>query len=53
MRRLMQLSGSQKITKKFRRETATVAQYNTARTHYGEALGKILEEDVPDHEPPS
>jgi len=53
MRRLMQLAESQKITKKFLRETMTVTQYNTARAHYGEALRVILEEDVPTHEPPS
>jgi hypothetical protein len=53
MRRLMQLPESQKITKKFLRERMTMAQYNTARAHYGEALRQILEEDVPDHEPPS
>jgi hypothetical protein len=53
MRRLMKLPESQKITKKFLRETMTVTQYNTARAHYGEALRVILEEDVPTHEPPS
>jgi hypothetical protein len=53
MRRLMQLPESQKITKKFLRETMTMDQYNTARAHYGEALRVILEEDVPDHESPS
>jgi hypothetical protein len=31
----------------------TMAQYNTARSHYGEALHQILEEDVPNHEPPA
>jgi hypothetical protein len=51
MRRLMKLPESQKITKKFLCETMTMAQYNTARAHYGEALRVILEEDVPDHEP--
>jgi hypothetical protein len=30
-----------------------MAQYNTARARYGEALRVILEEDVPTHEPPS
>ena len=38
MRRLMELPESQKTTKKFLRETMTMAQYNTARAHYGEAL---------------
>jgi hypothetical protein len=53
MRRLMQLPESQKITKKFLRESMTMEQYNTARSHYGEALRQILEEDVPNHEPPA
>jgi len=53
MRRLMQLPESRKVTKKFLRETMTMTQYNTARAHYGEALRVILEEDVPNHEPPS
>jgi hypothetical protein len=53
MRRLMQLPDSRKVTKKFLREMMTMAQYNQARAHYGEALRVILEEDVPDHEPPS
>jgi hypothetical protein len=53
MRRLMQLPESQKITKKFLRETMTISQYNTARAHYGEVLRQIIEEDVPNHEPPS
>jgi hypothetical protein len=49
MRRLMQLPETQKISKKFLRETMTMAQYNMARAHYGEKLRRILEEDVPDH----
>lgn len=53
MRRLMQLPDGQKITKKFLRERMTMAQYDTARKAYGEKLRVILEEDVPDHEPPS
>ena len=52
MQRLMQLPERQKITKKFLRETMTIAQYNTARKAYGERLRAILEKDVPDHEPP-
>jgi hypothetical protein len=51
MRRLMQLPESQKITKKFLRETMTMDQYNTARAHYGKVLRLVLEEDVPNHEP--
>jgi hypothetical protein len=53
MRRLMKLPESQKVTKKFLREQMTMSQYNSARGHYGEALRLILEEDVPDHEPPT
>lgn len=53
MRRLMKLPESQKVTKKFLREQMTMSQYNTARAHYSEALRVILEEDVPNHEPPS
>jgi hypothetical protein len=52
MRRLMRLPDGQKITKKFLRETMTMAQYNTARAHYAEKLRQILEEDVPDHGSP-
>jgi hypothetical protein len=48
MRRLMRLPDGQKITKKFLRETMTMAQYNTARAHYAEKLRQIIEEDVPD-----
>jgi hypothetical protein len=53
MRRLMKLPESQKVTKKFLRETMTMSQYNTARAHYGEQLRVILEGDVPNHEPPT
>jgi hypothetical protein len=49
----MQLHESQKVTKKFLREQMTMDQYNTARAHYSEALCQILEEDVPNHEPPA
>jgi hypothetical protein len=38
MRRLMQFTESQKITKKFLRERMTMDQDNTARAHYGKAL---------------
>jgi hypothetical protein len=53
MRRLMQLPERQKITKKFLRESMTMTQYHTARQHYGEVLRQVLEEDVPNHEPPA
>jgi hypothetical protein len=48
----MQQPESQKITKKFLRERMSMEQYNTARAHYGDALRQILEEDVPNYEPP-
>jgi hypothetical protein len=53
MRRLMNLSPVQKITKKFLRETMTMSEYEIARKEYGEKLRVLLEEDVPTHEPPS
>jgi hypothetical protein len=53
MRRLMKLPDGQKITKKFLRETMTMAQYKLARKEYSEKLRVILEEDVPNHEPPA
>jgi hypothetical protein len=53
MRGLMQLPDGQKITKKFLRERMTMAQHDTARKAYGEKLRVILEEDMPDNEPPS
>jgi hypothetical protein len=49
---LMQLPESQKITKTYPRQHLTMEQYNTARSYYGEALHRILEEVVPTHEPP-
>jgi hypothetical protein len=53
MRRLMNLSSAQKITKKFLRETMTMDEYSIAREGYGEKLRVIIEEDVPNHEPPA
>jgi hypothetical protein len=53
IRRLMNLSPLQKITKKFLREHMTMAEYELARKGYGEKLRVILEEDFPNHEPPS
>jgi hypothetical protein len=52
MRRLIKLPDGQKITKKFLCETMLMSQYETARAHYGEALLQVIEEDVPNHEPP-
>jgi hypothetical protein len=53
MRRLMNLSPAQKITKKFLRETMTMSEYELARKGYGEKWRVLIEEDVPIHEPPS
>jgi hypothetical protein len=49
MRRLMQLAEDTKITKKFLRESMTMAQYEVAWQHYNEVLKKHVEEDVSDH----
>jgi len=46
MRRLMQLAEATKITKKFLRESMTMAQYKVAWRHYNEVLKKHVEEDV-------
>jgi AAA domain len=52
MRRLMQLADDTKITKKFLRESITMAQYEVAWQHYSEMLKKQVEEDVSDDPPP-
>jgi len=52
MRRLMQLADDTKITKKFLRESMTMAQYEVAWQHYSEMLKKQVEEDVSDDPPP-
>jgi hypothetical protein len=52
MRQLMDLPVDTKITKKFLRETMTMAQYESAWQHYGEVLKKHVEEDVLDFPPP-
>jgi hypothetical protein len=52
MRRLMQLADDTKITKKFLRESVTMAQYEVAWQHYSELLKKQVEEDVLDYPPP-
>jgi hypothetical protein len=49
MRRLMQLAEETKITKKFLRESMTMAQYEVAWQHYNEVLKTQVEEDVSDH----
>jgi hypothetical protein len=51
MRRLMQLADDTKITKKFLRESMTMAQYEVAWQHYSEMLKKQVEEDVLDYPP--
>jgi hypothetical protein len=48
MRRLMQLAEDTKITKKFLRESMTMAQYEVAWQHYNEVLKQHVEEDVSD-----
>ena len=48
MRRLMQLAEDTRITKKFLRDSMTMAQYEVAWQHYNEALRKQMEEDVSD-----
>jgi hypothetical protein len=51
MRRLMQLADDTKITKKFLRESMTMAQYEVAWQHYRAMLKKQVEEDVSDDPP--
>jgi hypothetical protein len=48
MRRLMQLAEDTTITKKFLRESMTMAQYEVAWQHYNEVLTKRVEEEVSD-----
>jgi hypothetical protein len=52
MRQLMDLPAETKITRKFLRETMTMAQYESAWQHYSEVLKKHVEEDVLDFPPP-
>ena len=52
MRQLMDLSEETKITKKFLRETMTMAQFDSAWQHYNEVLKKHVEENVLDYSPP-
>jgi hypothetical protein len=53
MRRLMNLSPLQKVTKKYLRATITMREYEIAGKGYGEKWRVIIEEDVPTCEPPS
>jgi len=46
MRRLMNLAEETKVTKKFLRESMTLAQFETAWHHYSEMLKKLVEEEV-------
>jgi hypothetical protein len=48
MQRLLKLPATQKITKKYLRETMTTAQYSTALAGYSEKLRQVLAQDVPD-----
>jgi hypothetical protein len=52
LRRLMQLADDTKITKKFLRESMTLAQYEVAWQHYGEMLKPQVEEPLSDDPPP-
>jgi hypothetical protein len=52
MRQLMDLPAETKITKKFLRETMTMAQFESAWQHYNEVLKRHVEEDVLDFPPP-
>jgi hypothetical protein len=46
MRRLMNLAEETKVTKKFLRESMTLAQFEAAWQHYSETLKKLVEEEV-------
>jgi hypothetical protein len=46
MRRLMNLSEETKVTKKFLRESMTMAQFEDAWQHYSAMLKKLVEEEV-------
>jgi hypothetical protein len=52
MRRLMQLPDDTKITKKFLRESMTMAQYEAAWQHYNEVLKTHVEGEVLDSHAP-
>jgi hypothetical protein len=52
MRQLMDLPAETKISKKFLRESMTMAQYESAWQHYSEVLKQQVEADVPDFPPP-
>jgi hypothetical protein len=52
MRQLMDLPAETKISKKFLRESMTMAQYESAWQHYSAVLKKHVEEDVLDFPPP-
>jgi hypothetical protein len=51
MRRLMSFPDETKITKKFLRESMTMAQYEVAWQHYSEMLKQQVEEDISDYPP--
>jgi hypothetical protein len=52
MRQLMDLPEETKITKKFLRESMTMALYESAWQHYSAVLKQYVEEDVLDFPPP-
>src|SRR5919109_3927267 len=51
MRRLMNLSPLQKVTKKYLRATITMREYEIAGKGYGEKWRVLMEGDVPTYEP--
>jgi hypothetical protein len=51
MRQLMDLPAETKVTRKFLRETMTMAEYESAWQHYSEVLKRHVEEDVMDFHP--
>jgi hypothetical protein len=53
LRRIMGLDGGVRITKKYLRESMSMQVYEMARLHYEQLLRQQVEEDVPDHAPPS
>jgi hypothetical protein len=52
MRQLMHLSDETKITKKFLRDTMTMAQFDSAWQHYNAVLKQQVEADVLEYPPP-
>ncbi|MDQ3831081.1 MAG: hypothetical protein M3361_17640, partial [Candidatus Tectomicrobia bacterium] len=53
IRQLMQLPGNQLISKSYLRQTMSIEQYRAAVAYYEGQLKEQVEDDVPDHPPPS